>query len=306
MTKRAYDFYPLLEYLGRSAPTVRHHLEAVMRYGVLGNEVMVLRLEEDGDEASFESLVAGEPLCLGRQINECLQRITIKNLARYTGAPFPVNRMWLAHDAPEDAEAVKQALDATHLEFGRGKNGFSFARALLDRPMAAADPRLFGLLSAHGDLLLAQRKAKSRFLGQLRQTIADHFEERLPTIESTAAILRMSPRSLQRRLGDEGTTYFAMLDSVREELARAMLQDPRQQVSDVADALHYSDTSAFVRAFRRWAGMTPGMFQRNRLPTPGVQAERAASEASGDGSEGFVRAGPEAPAGMEHPGVSRP
>ncbi len=262
MTTRDYNFYPLLEYLGRSAPTIRSYLDAVIRYGALGNEVMVLRLSEHGDEASYESLVAGDPLCLGRHINECLHLVMVRNVARYLAAPFPLRRVWFAHDAPDVAEEVRRIIAAPHLEFGRGTNGFSFDRALLDRSMAAADPRLFGLLCAHGDQLLSLRKAKTRFLAQVRQTISDQFEERLPTIESTALIMRISARSLQRRLADEQTTFVSLLDSVREELARTRLQDPREQVSAVADALHYSDTSAFVRAFRRWTGTTPGTFRR--------------------------------------------
>jgi AraC-like DNA-binding protein len=266
MGKRSYDFYPLLEYLGRSAPTVRHNLDATIRFGPLGNEVMVLRLSEHDEAAIYEMLIPGEPACLGRHLNECLLRLCLDRMSRHVGPPFEVESVWLAHDAHEAKDAVERAFGAPHLEFGRSTNGFSFARELLDLPIPTADPRLFALLTAHGELLLAQRTAKSRFLGQVRQTIADHFDERLPTIESTAANMMMSPRSLQRRLGEEDTTFFAMLDSVREELARSMLQDPRQQVSDVADALHYSDTSAFVRAFRRWTGTTPGVFQRNRVP----------------------------------------
>ena len=66
----------------------------------------------------------------------------------------------------------------------------------------------------------------------------------------------MSPRTLQRRLGAEGTTFDVLLDGVRSSRALALI-DTGAALSEVAFALGYSEPSAFHRAFRRWTSTTP-------------------------------------------------
>jgi AraC-like DNA-binding protein len=68
----------------------------------------------------------------------------------------------------------------------------------------------------------------------------------------------MSDRTLQRRLAAEHTTFDALLDEIRHQLALRYLADPKIAVSEVAYLLGYSEPSPFHRAFRRWTGATPG------------------------------------------------
>ncbi len=83
----------------------------------------------------------------------------------------------------------------------------------------------------------------------------------LPTSQCTAAhvarVLRMDRRTLHRRLEREGTGFQALLDEIRFDVAREMLQDDHIPVFNVAQSLGYSDPSAFTRAFRRWSRLTP-------------------------------------------------
>ncbi|MFE7328009.1 AraC family transcriptional regulator ligand-binding domain-containing protein [Streptomyces sp. NPDC057565] len=85
--------------------------------------------------------------------------------------------------------------------------------------------------------------------------------ERLPAGESSinaiAAQLMLSPRTLQRQLRAEDTSYQAVLSDTREKLARRYLADRSLPTSQVAYLLAYDDTNSFYRAFRRWTGLTP-------------------------------------------------
>jgi AraC-like DNA-binding protein len=67
----------------------------------------------------------------------------------------------------------------------------------------------------------------------------------------------MSARTLQRKLGESGTTYKEILDDTRYALALAYLSAPRHSVSDVTYLLGFSAGSCFTRAFRRWTGQSP-------------------------------------------------
>jgi AraC-like DNA-binding protein len=72
-----------------------------------------------------------------------------------------------------------------------------------------------------------------------------------------AEILNMSPRTLQRKLGDARTTYKDVLNETRHDLALAYLSAPRHSVSEVTYLLGFSAVSCFTRAFRRWTGQSP-------------------------------------------------
>jgi AraC-like DNA-binding protein len=71
----------------------------------------------------------------------------------------------------------------------------------------------------------------------------------------------MHTRALNRRLRDFGTNFQALVDEVRFEIARQMLENSAMEVSHVAATLDYADASAFTRAFRRWSGATPGVWR---------------------------------------------
>ena len=120
---------------------------------------------------------------------------------------------------------------------------------------------LHDILRQHADRELAVRRSESQFIGQLRQYVREELADRLPTLASLANKARTNSRALQRRLQAERTSFQALLDSVREDIARTRLREPGTTIGDLAFELQYSDESTFVRAFKRWTGMTPGAFR---------------------------------------------
>lgn len=86
-----------------------------------------------------------------------------------------------------------------------------------------------------------------------------------PDIHLVAEAVRMTPRTLQRRLHSEGLTFAGLLAKARFAEARRMLGDPDRKVIDVALDLGYSDPAHFTRAFERWAGVAPSAFRRRLL-----------------------------------------
>jgi len=81
-------------------------------------------------------------------------------------------------------------------------------------------------------------------------------------MEAIANTLCMTSRNLRRRLEAEGTSYQALLDGVRQSLARDYLNHSLLGVDDIAVALGFSDAAAFRHAFKRWTGITPSEFRR--------------------------------------------
>jgi len=82
--------------------------------------------------------------------------------------------------------------------------------------------------------------------------------------DAVAANFNISPRNLQRRLKEEGVTYLQIVESVRKTLAMHYLRQETYQVREVAAILGYNEQSAFVRAFRRWTGLTPTLYRQQQ------------------------------------------
>jgi AraC-like DNA-binding protein len=76
--------------------------------------------------------------------------------------------------------------------------------------------------------------------------------------------LGVSPRSLRRRLADEGTSFHTLVEDTRNALAQQYLTDPKLTVSEIAFLVGFSALSPFQRAFRRWTNLTPREY-RHRL-----------------------------------------
>jgi len=255
----------LVEYLVQTAPTVGDALRVAARFGPLENEVITVEVTENGN-VTFRQSIAGERTCLGPQANEAFLASLIGQLRTMTGDKLEVERAWVAHRRERGTAELAAAL-GLHIDGvddDAGSNGLAVSSTIAELPLSGSDPRLHSILRDHAELLLAGRAAPSRYLGHVRDIIRERLRHELPTLEEVARALRTSARTLQRRLGEEGSSFQELVESVRSESARELLADQRRSVGQVAFELHYADVSGFVRAFRRWTGATPGEF-RNQL-----------------------------------------
>jgi AraC-like DNA-binding protein len=98
----------------------------------------------------------------------------------------------------------------------------------------------------------------------VQQIVTTLLPDGYPDINSVAEIVRLSARTLQRRLSDEGLTFARVVARARYDVAQRMLDDPARKVIDVALDLGYSDHAHFTRAFARWTGLAPREFRRLR------------------------------------------
>lgn len=83
----------------------------------------------------------------------------------------------------------------------------------------------------------------------------------IPSLEAVAANLNVSPRSMQRKLQEEGVTYQQLADSIRKTLAIQYLNAKKYPIKEVAYLLGYNELSAFTRAFKRWTGTPPVQYK---------------------------------------------
>jgi AraC-like DNA-binding protein len=249
--------YGLLEFSCRSAPTVGEALRRIVRYISLLNELVEVTLVE----GVIEQRIGGQPLCVGRHGNEFFLAMLLVHARQLSGKPLAPTRAWFAHPAPRDRSELVAVLGTENVSFDREKNGMALPKSVMETPLTTHDPALLELLDNQAEEALALRASPSRFLGQVRQQVRDALREGPPSLERAAETLRMSPRTLQRRLGDEGASYLELVDEVRQELARRWVGEASRPLGEVAFLLGYSELSAFLRAFKRWTGVSAGEFR---------------------------------------------
>lgn len=127
-------------------------------------------------------------------------------------------------------------------------------------PFATASPDLLAMLEPQLEAALAERTElvfSEQVKRQLRRRIAGH----QPTTREVAGELNISPRTLQRRLADEGLQFGHLLDRVRHEAAKEYLSGSTLELNEIAMLLGYQEASSFHQAFHRWEGQPPGQWR---------------------------------------------
>jgi AraC-like DNA-binding protein len=176
------------------------------------------------------------------------------------GAGNPVE-IHFTHEAPRSLECHERFFRCP-VRFGATKNALSFDSAVLSLPAVGHDPdRCRELERTAAERLSALRRA-STFRMDLASAIHREIETGEPTVERTAAVLGLHPKTMARRLRSEGTSFSEVLEEVRLRLARQYLDEPGARVTEVAFRLGYSEKSAFNRAFKRWTGEAPERYRR--------------------------------------------
>lgn len=139
-----------------------------------------------------------------------------------------------------------------------------FAANLLDLPVRRDEAALQAfLVGAPGKLTTLYRRDREMVL-----RVRDQWRAALPAVMPLAEVARalhLSPRTLHRRLAEEGSSFQAIKDALRRDLAISRLTKTRQPLSRIAADLGYADPSAFYRAFVEWTGMAPSVYRQRLL-----------------------------------------
>ena len=243
-----------LIYLASTSETRLAGFESAVGAIRLVHDTIQISMDLEGDLAVVSFRVPGQPE-FPSSLNEFAIG-TILTLSEMIHREPLELEAWFTHDEPAHRSEYDRVLGIP-VRFGAPRTAVAGPVHSLQRRLPGADSALANLLERQVQSLLSGLPQGDRFSDRVRHRIAEGLGVGEIDAETLAAAFRMSPRTLRRRLSDEGTSHKQLVDDVRSELARDYLSNRGLSVDEVTFLVGFSDSSAFAKAFRRWTGKSP-------------------------------------------------
>lgn len=250
-----------LQHLLTSIQDARSLASALYRFSTFWNLLL--------DDYQFELLETGGSLSLilNAQGDPPVQRfghMLILKLAHgllswLAGYEVPVQTVSFCFDRP-DFEQDYTTIFPIPVGFGATATTIAFDPLELGAVQApsALDPRQF-LASAPRDWIFTSSREHTQSLRV--RTYLNQVDWEEATLSGAADAMHMTPRTLIRRLKEEGASFQAIKDALRRDIAIRDLQMGRKSNEAIAQDTGFSSVANFHRAFRRWTGSTPRSYR---------------------------------------------
>ena len=249
--------------LGNSAPDVGTALRRIIQYFHLHDRGAVPAMRIEGERVVLSYTFHEPDVPATEQIYDAAimygQGI-IRTLAGPRWKPIEIR---LSRPAPEHKEPYLHRF-RTRVCFDARENATVFAASWLDCPVASADApthsALIKLIEALDEKVNADLVARLRHM--LRVLLTEGVSEEGLSLDQVSRAIVMHRRTLNRRLRERNTSFKALLDEARYDIARQLLRDTQLPALKIAGMLGYADAPAFTRAFRRWSSTTPAIWRK--------------------------------------------
>jgi AraC-like DNA-binding protein len=195
------------------------------------------------------------------QIQDMAMAITCNILRGLCGPAWRPTEVLFSHRPPEHLGPHRQFFQVP-LRFDMEQTAVVFPAHWLERPVIDADPWVRRIVEQH--IAALENMSQHDLVSQIRRVLRVLLLTHSGSARQVAAFFSLHPRTLNRRLQAQGTTFQKLVDEGRYAIARHLLENTRMSMGQISAVLDYSDASAFTRAFRRWAGVAPMTWRLER------------------------------------------
>ena len=251
----------LLGFIALNSPTLRDALVNVQRY---------LRVTNEGTDAVLLSAGRGsalrfrdaDPALRGlRHNSDRVSAQFVKGAREMTRAKATPVRVEFIHVRPNEHIDYEGILGCP-VRFQADWDAIVYSEETLQLPVVGADNRLLATLEGACRRIIGPRPANNDIVHAVREYVVHRLARGTASLEDVARQLRMSSKTLERRLRDRDTSYRGLVDGVRCDLAKHYLMDTDMRLPQIAYLLGYSEPGPLVRAFRRWTARTPMQYRQ--------------------------------------------
>ena len=241
----------LVGYMMRYSETLLDAFLHLSRYSRLISDASQFELVEHRDSISLVIRTRPYMIALRQPITATFSTLITmgRRIVRKDLVPLSVH---LPTPAPQNPDPYRD-LFGDNMYFKCPIAEIRFSPEQMRLPSQAADSDLGGYLYEFAEEKLRGLSERgTEFIDRVRRGIWANLQNGRPSLYRTASGIGMSPRALQRRLSEYGTSFSAVLDELRKELSDELRKNRGFAASEVAFLLGYSEPSAYARAMRRW------------------------------------------------------
>jgi AraC-like DNA-binding protein len=214
------------------------------------DDTVVLRLEQDTAQKTPEPYLA---------------ELMLFNCHRFASwlvqEHLPLQKVTLTSNAMTDTTAYRHMFLANPVEFEQEHSALILSSALLEKRVTQNETSLRHFLRHPALIMLTQSYSSASWTYNVRDIVRRRLRD-VPELNDVAKTLEVHPQTLRRRLSSEGTTFKDIKNQVRRDTALHFLGKQGLSIEEIAHRAGFSESSAFIRAFKGWTGVTPYTYRK--------------------------------------------
>jgi AraC-like DNA-binding protein len=255
----------LVGYTALSCGDIGSALNVIYRYHALTSDAYQVNRTEDEDGVVFRLWIRPihEPhrLVIGEEFATGFWQVLTELLP--PGQDLGRVRLSFDYPPPEYGHRYRELMPCD-VDFDVAFTSVAIPFTLLTLSVQTADATVEQVCRAQCDQILAGLDPGQRVTDDVRRLLVSVPSNRPMPLAEVAHAMLMSPRTLERRLHDAGTTFRSIDIEVRMGLAAQYLELGSMSGQEISNVLGYSRASAFFRAFKQWFGVTPKLYRTAR------------------------------------------
>lgn len=185
----------------------------------------------------------------------CMSRMNFGNNLKVQAVSF-------VHAAPDKIDKYLNLFNCQP-EFSASFDSISFSMADIRKKLPSAN-HMFEEMMDQSIIKALNKLEKDNIVSQVKSAVLEQLSCGKVTEEDISGLLNMSKRKLQLKLAEENIRFKSLLDDIRSNMAKEYLNDQSLCLSEIAFLLGFSEVSSFSRAFKRWTGVSPGQYKKNK------------------------------------------
>lgn len=262
--KANFAAFSIVEMLTNASETMREAFEQIARFGRLDaqygsmNKAGRLHLKPAGEGLVWIVDARENPNLLPEATEVIFARL-VSGARIFDQTPF-VREVHVTHRAPSYRDEYDRIFRVP-VYFESDKNALLIDESWGTHGIAPRQRYAFGVLSDYANALLKELESSNTTRGRVEALLMPILHTGEVRMTMVAEKLGIGRQTLFRRLKAEGASFERVLDDLRHRMAIGYLQGQKATITETSYLVGFSEPATFIRAFRRWTGMTPSTFR---------------------------------------------
>ena len=218
-------------------------------------------LEEEGDQARIRLVQLDDNVDSVPYLSDMVLFNAHRFASWLVQEHLPIQRVDLNYAPQAQLVDYRHMFLANPVQFEQEQSQLVLSRSLLDKRVTQNETSLRHFLRHPVLIMLTQDYASNSWTSRVRHIVRRNLGG-MPELNEVATMLEVHPQTLRRRLSAEGTTFKEIKNQVRRDTALHFLGKQGLSIEEIAHRAGFSESSAFIRAFKGWTGVTPYTYRK--------------------------------------------